>query len=151
MSSATTQTMTAGEIHRLVTSPWCPKCGLNPQTEVWSADEGTCHYQCVKCKEPVLPGLFDRLPETRPEGLEWSEKYHCWRQRQQPHPTFGWEFAPFVVSGEAAEERIIGRLVKVAPTQIARDAIDGLIGDDSLLHALVCAFHRWLDSQEDSP
>jgi hypothetical protein len=106
----------------------------------------------VCCEWPCKPGLFDRIPETRPEGLEWCDGWRIVRPIDSPMARTEWVW----LSPTDAEERIIGRQVKVVSDQdvLSISPVAVCLGDIGverhgrpLLHALVTAMHRWLDSK----
>jgi hypothetical protein len=67
-------TLTAADLHRWYLGPWCEKCG-------WLEVRGSSRiHKNDTCPEFSREPLWERWPETRPEGLEfWPDGRWGWR------------------------------------------------------------------------
>ena len=128
---------TAADLRRWYTGPWCSECGS------WIAD--------CDCKLTLVhrPGLWERMPSAKPEGLlvdPWRLKEPCGDQhviyKYLPDHVAASLCVMGVVNSEAVPWDGEGLKFWASVYEIIHER------SCSLPEAVAIACHRWLDSKE---
>lgn len=133
----------AADLRRFFDGPWCPKCGWVDDVEQKHWEDGK-HF-CAKCTHGLQPGLWERLPEAKPDRLRLfrpsSNGPTRWLLNVQDCPT------------DVAASLCVMGVVRARPKnhrmtfwQEVYDYMDA--NSATIEEATAIACHRWLDSQE---
>ena len=129
-------------LHDQTSSPWCPKCGLRPE---YSLGYGLCIGHMGQ-RRKVQPGIFTRLPESMPEGLEPIPEASCGTCHH-------FYLNSAAISDAHAEKLLVGHWVKKYPKVIFNCFLKNAVGADfdAATEDFVVALHRFCDAQESKP
>lgn len=147
-------------LHDLTSSPWCPKCGQISCTALHEKPR----TGGMLCESMAFPALFTRLPESRPEGLEWCNIDNCWKHTDEinenvtSYGRISDAHAEKLLRGHWEEQQVeLGNIVILSPGDHPQVSIlephqtdeGGHCGiGDTLAEAWVMSLHRLCDSQE---